>query len=69
MGGITKLERERSAAEKTHRNNSRRMKELSSEIKTLSSKLNASSNPSEPLLPTRKRGVDDIELDEGMSNE
>lgn len=67
-GGIAELEREHSVAEKTQKKNSKSMKELSSEIGKITSKLNALSNPSESLPPTRKRGADDTELAEGISN-
>jgi septal ring factor EnvC (AmiA/AmiB activator) len=67
-GGIAELEREYSVAEKSQKQNSKNMKELSSEIKELTLKLNALSNTSESLPPTRKRGADDTELAECMSS-
>lgn len=67
-GDIAELERERISAEKTHRKNTKRLKELSAEIKKLTSRLGAlssASSPSGALLSMRKRGADDIDLDEG----
>ncbi len=67
-GSIAELEREHSVAEKAQRKNSKSMKELSFEIKKITSKLNALSNPSGSNPPTRKRGADDTELVEGISD-
>ena len=60
-GDIVELKRERDSAEKAHRKNEKRVKELSNEIKKLNSRLNAFSSTSSTLQLTRKRGANEDE--------